>query len=112
MKVRTINQGRIKPKYNPVPTAREKAYHVWLMETFPCICGCDGQATHVHHPLTRHPAQRWRRDHEYVVPMTDPCHRTLHDAGDEQVWRPDLQLDGLAYWHRANAFELGILTDD
>ena len=97
---------RVKERYNPTPTAREKAYHLWLMETFPCICGCGGAATVVHHPLTRHPAQRWRRDHEYVVPMSADCHRGLHDVGDEQKWRPDLPLADLARWLRNDAIGL------
>lgn len=71
-------QGRIKPKYNATPTAREKAYHIWLMEHCNCACGCGQAATIVHHPLQEHPKQRWRRDHEYVVPMNAQCHFDLH----------------------------------
>lgn len=98
--------GRIKAKYNAEPTAREKSYHLWLMDCFPCICGCGAPATCVHHPLTRHPAQRWRRDHEYVVPMNGMCHMNLHAIGDEAKWAPDLPLADLAHWHRHNAIEL------
>ena len=107
MKVRTLSHGRMKPRYNAEPTAREKAYHLWLMATRECICGCGGAATVVHHPLTRHPLQRWRRDHEYVVPMTAKCHRDLHDCGDEAKWRPDLDLAHHAFWLRVE----GRLTD-
>ncbi len=101
-----VAHKRIKERYNPTPTAREKSYHLWLMETFPCACGCGGAATVVHHPLTRHPAQRWRRDHEYVVPMMAECHMELHRDGDEQSWRPDVPFADLAHWHRHNAVEL------
>lgn len=97
-------QGRIKAKYNATPTAREKTYHEWLMETFPCACGCGQAATVVHHPLTRHPRQRWRRDHEFVVPMNGGCHMDLHGRGFE----PEEFAD-LAFWHRHNAMELGKL---
>ena len=69
---------RIREKYSPVPTAREKAYHIWLMETYPCVCGCGGQSTHAHHVLGHHPLKRWRRDHEMVVPMLSTCHERLH----------------------------------
>lgn len=76
--------GRIKARYNPIPTKREREYHLWLMAEFECGCGCGGLPTVVHHPLTRHPDQRWRRDHEFVVPMTDACHRELHRNGSER----------------------------
>lgn len=95
---------RIKEKYNAVPNARERAYHLWLIDTFPCICGCGAPSGVVHHPLTRHPAQRWRRDHEFVVPMDGHCHMALHQAGSEPP-----HLADLAYWHRSNALELGKL---
>ena len=75
--------GRMKAKYNATPTKREREYHLWLMDTFPCSCGCREVSETVHHPLTRHPEQRWRRDHEFVVPMTDHCHRALHALGSE-----------------------------
>lgn len=75
--------GRIKARYNPTPTKREKDYHAWLMENFPCACGCGGQSTVVHHPLERHWGQRWRRDHEFVVPMNGFCHMDLHRKGSE-----------------------------
>ena len=103
---RRIPRERVKERYNPTPTAREKAYHLWLMEVFPCICGCGGASTVVHHPLTRHPAQRWRRDHEYVVPMAAECHMYLHATGDERLWRPDLPLGWLAHRLRNDAIEL------
>jgi len=77
--------SRIKPKYNATPTAREKAYHLWLMEEHPCVCGCGRPATIVHHPLQEHPEQGTRRNHEYVVPMWWECHDRLHkrDGSDE-----------------------------
>lgn len=109
MKVRKVNHGRIRPKYNPVPTAREKAYHRYLIDNCFCICGCGERANVVHHPLTRHPAQRWRRDHEFVVPMFWEHHVALHMVGDEAKWRPDLDLADAAYCGRNE--HMGILTD-
>lgn len=103
-KVRRLDQGRVKPKYNPEPNAREKAYHLWLIDTFPCGCGCGGVSGVVHHPLTRHPSQRWRRDHEFVVQMHGFCHMRLHQQGCE-----DPKFADLAYWNRHNAIELGKL---
>lgn len=95
---------RLKPKYNPIPTAREKAYHLWLMSEFACSCGCGGPSTVVHHPLTRHPEQRWRRDHEFVVPMFGACHMALHLRGNEKA-APFTGFAELAAWHRADAID-------
>lgn len=100
---------RIKPKYNAKPTSREKAYHIWLMDAYSCVCGCGGKSTFVHHPLTEHPEQRWRRDHEYVVPMTDHCHRALHKAGSESAFDPDTDYASEAYAFRALAISMGLL---
>ena len=77
--------GRMKAKYNPVPNARERAYHEWLLERELCFC-CWQMAEVVHHPLQRHPDQRWRRDHEWGLPLCDPCHRALHAHGNEREW--------------------------
>lgn len=96
--------GHIKERYNRIPTKREREYHHWLMEQYPCVCGCGEASTFVHHPLEEHPEQRWRRDHEYVVPMTDHCHRALHAMGRESLFT-DLDLASLAHWFRAAAIE-------
>lgn len=101
-------QGRIKERYNARPTERERNFHLWLMAEFECGCGCGGAPTVVHHPLTRHPEQRWRRDHEFVVPMTDGCHREVHRRGHER----DAPFNGLAdraAWLREQAIEAGKL---
>jgi len=95
--------NRIKPKYNPVPNAREKAYHLSLIGK-PCFCGCGEASDCVHHPLTRHPAQRWRRDHEFVVPMTDHCHRALHAMGSEALFDPDHDYAEGAFEYRQEVF--------
>ena len=97
------NHSRTKPKYNATPTAREKAYHLWLMDAYGCIC-CGRKATVVHHPLVRHPEQRWRRDHEFVVPMAAECHMALHDAGSEEAYDPanDYASEAYAYRHLAH----------
>jgi hypothetical protein len=83
--------ARLKPKYNPTPTAQERRFHLWLMDAYPCVCGCGKPATEVHHPLQRHPAQRWRRDHTFVVPIDWQCHREVHRQGRdtyaERAWQ-------------------------
>lgn len=94
--------GRVKQRYNPTPTARERAYHLWLLEEYPCVCRCGRFSECVHHPLTRHPEQRWRRDHEYVVPMTDACHRALHARGKDGL---TFSLAVMAGWYRRQAIE-------
>ncbi|MCR4297239.1 MAG: hypothetical protein NUV75_00590 [Gallionella sp.] len=74
---------RLKARYNPKPTAQEKAFHLWLIESFPCACGCGQASTLVHHVLASHPAKRWRRDHAMVVPLHWTCHNALHAKGSE-----------------------------
>lgn len=105
---RRLPKGRIKPKYNPIPTAREKAYHIWLMEEYQCACGCGKRATVVHHPLTRHPEQRWRRDHEFVVPMDAHCHMALHRAGNEADYMGH-DVGHQAFQYRTLGYEAGVL---
>jgi len=100
--------GHIKAKYNPVPTKREREYHLLLMAQHPCACGCGEASTVVHHPLTRHPAQRWRRDHEFVVPMTDHCHRALHAMGKESLFS-DVDFAAEAWLCRAAAIKANVL---
>lgn len=100
--------GHIKAKYNPTPTVREKEYHVWLMDEFPCACGCGEASGTVHHPLEEHPDQRWRRDHEFVIPMTDHCHRALHAMGRESLFS-DRDFAALAAGFRNAGYEAGKL---
>jgi hypothetical protein len=96
---------RIKPRYNATPTAKERAYHLWLMDTFDCACGCGMRAFVVHHPLERHPAQRWRRDHEYVVPMFWECHNRTHAKGSDT-------FAGDAWAYRAKGIDAGYLKGE
>ena len=85
------------------PTEREKRFHLWLIDTYPCACGCGQQATLVHHPLQEHPEQRTRRNHEFVVPMHWTCHDKLHkrDGAD--------QFAEKAWQFRALGYEEGVL---
>lgn len=99
---------RMKEKYNPTPNARERAFHVWLIEEVPCVnTGMKAQC--VHHPLMRHPAQRWRRDHEFVVPMTDAAHKALHGEGSEAKFDPDQDYAQLAWEMRERGIAEGLL---
>lgn len=86
----------------PKLTAREKRYHLALIDDSICVCGCGRQATLVHHPLQEHPDQRTRRNHEYVVPMYWECHDRLHRHGSDQY------ADAAAEY-RAKALESGML---
>ena len=104
-----LNHGRVKERYKPKPTERERDYHLWLMDTLDCICGCGAMSTIVHHPLRRHRDQRWRRDHEFVVPMNGHCHFALHQVGDEVKWRDDLALPEMASAFRQSGYEAGML---
>lgn len=97
-----VNHKRIKPKYNPVPNDSERKHHLHLIEEHGCIC-CGRKADVVHHPLTRHPDQRWRRDHLYVVPMTADCHTGLHRNGNEAAWCKERDIDML---HEVNFYRM------
>lgn len=83
---KTHKFGRNKPKYQPNPNAAEKRHHLAVME-LPCM-GCGSEPSGVaHHPLMESPLQRWRRDHEFVVPVCHTCHAEIHDSyGDEAEW--------------------------
>lgn len=100
--------GHMKVKYNATPTKREREYHLRLMGEFCCACDCGGTSTVVHHPLTEHPEQRWRRDHEFVVPMTGHCHMALHAMGKENLFS-DVDFAALAWRLRQRAIEAGKL---
>lgn len=102
---------RMKPKYNSTPTGQERRYHIALMDAFPCACGCGQHSTVVHHPLDRHPEQRWRRDHEYVVPMNWVCHNALHAHGDELAWMKGKSCAEMAYANRQWAIDCGHLLE-
>ncbi len=101
---------RIKEKYNPTPNAREKVFHVWLIDNFDCACGCGAPANIVHHPLQRHPAQRWRRDHTFVVPMFWHCHVRLHACGSEEAFISGLDFATAAHGFRMIGIEQGMLN--
>lgn len=88
--------GRIREKYNPTPSAGEKAFHLWLIDSHPCACGCGAPAGVVHHILAKHPDKRWRRDHEFVVPMNGACHMALHAAGSEAKFQPGIDYAWMA----------------
>jgi len=75
----------IREQYNPRPNAKEKRFHLWLMD-MPCeACGIDPCGV-FHHLLTDTPEKRWDRDHEMGLALCDPCHRELHRNGNEQAW--------------------------
>jgi hypothetical protein len=86
--------GRIKPRYNPTPNAKERAHHERLI-AMPCIC-CDREGGVFHHLLSRAAGMRWRRDHEWGLPMRDECHRALHGYGNERAWFEPLGIDPVA----------------
>ena len=75
----------IRDKYNPTPSAKEKRFHLWMME-MPCeACGAYPCGV-FHHLLTETGHKRWRRDHEMGLPLCDPCHRDLHAYANEVEW--------------------------
>jgi hypothetical protein len=108
-KVRKVSHGRIKERYNPTPTPAEKLHHLRLI-ALPCIC-CGRDGGIVHHVLTSHIEKRWRRDHEWVLPMNDDCHRSLHSHGKERLWCEDRGFDPVheAAFLRLESISEGIL---
>ena len=86
----------------PKLTAKERRYHIWLMENEPCVCGCGRESTIVHHPLQEHPEQGTRRNHSYVVPMFWECHNAVHAHG-----RDEYAEDAVRY--RQRGIEAGLL---
>lgn len=96
-------------EYRPRVTARQRAFHMWLIESFACFCGCGGNAQCVHHPLSEHPEQGTRRNHEYVVPMTDKCHKALHRIGSEDEFAGHLDFAEGAAEYRAMGQRRGLL---
>lgn len=101
--------NRIKSKYNPKPSAKELAHHMRLID-MPCIC-CGRVGGVFHHLLSRAGGMRWRRDHEYGLPLADICHRSLHADGDEWAWCMARGFDPVreAIRLRLESIELGIL---
>lgn len=72
-------------KGNRNPASDEKQHHLAVME-LDCM-GCGAYPTVAHHPLMQSPLQRWRRDHEFVVPVCGHCHTQIHDVfGNEEKW--------------------------
>lgn len=101
--------SRMKAKYNPTPTAKEKRHHIRLIN-LPCIA-CKGAGGVFHHLLSEATGKRWRRDHEFGLPMCDHCHRALHAHGDERTW---CQVQGFdpaieAGMFRLESIQAGIL---
>lgn len=80
-------------KRNINPSALEKQHHLNVMQ-LPCMgCGSE-QGVVAHHPLTESPLQRWRRDHEFVVPVCHHCHTDIHDHfGSEEAWAVDKEKE-------------------
>ena len=114
MKVRTVTQGRMKPRYNPVPTAAE-ARHREEVRKHGCAKGCGGPVE-VHHLKQMCAGKRWSaRDHRFQVPLCFECHRG--DSGvhalEERKWceRNDCDLPALAVRLEAESVAMGILSD-
>ncbi|RDC59748.1 hypothetical protein HME9302_00943 [Alteripontixanthobacter maritimus] len=104
-----VDHKRMRDKYNPIPTKREREFHLWLIDNFSCFCECGGPAECVHHPLQRHREQRWRRDHEFVVPMRSACHMALHLAGSEDAYAGQLDFPEGAAEYRFMGQQGGLL---
>ena len=103
-----LNHGRVKERYRPKPTERERGYHLWLMAENSCACGCGNPSTIVHHVLSYHQLKRWRRDHEIVVPMDSHCHFDLH-GGDARKAEAKHGMPEMAAAFRQSGYEAGML---
>lgn len=104
------NHGRIKPKYNPQPNAVEARHEARLYQK-PCI-GCGKFGVSLHHTMMEFPAKRWRRDHQFQIPVCEDCHQGpdgIHGIGSEAEWAARKRLDTAAiaqeYWAESVAKE-------
>lgn len=84
------NEGRIKharikrPRVSKTALERE---HMDRIGKMACL-GCSRRPVEVHH-LMKCPDKRCRRDHRFVVPLCETCHRGktgVHGLGSEQLW--------------------------
>jgi hypothetical protein len=78
----------MRPKASADPTPEQRAYHHWLRVTVSkCECGCGRPAQCIHHLLARVPGKGPRRDHWYVVRLSNDCHNltpnSVHGLGSE-----------------------------
>ena len=59
-------------------TAKEKKFHLWVMEKGCCVPGCWREPVVFHHEKQKYPLPR--RDHKFGVPLCDYHHREkLHN---------------------------------
>ena len=108
-----VIQNRMKTKYNPVMNAAEKRHKAWI-KSLACIgCGVVGRSD-AHHTLLSIPGKRWRRDHEFLIPVCWACHQGpqgIHGIGNELTWCERNNVDiRAASILRAESLELGILA--
>jgi len=101
-KVRSVNHGRIKPKYDPKPNAREKKHKAFVKDQS-CF-GCGSKPVDAHHSLLDVDGKRWRRDHLWLLPLCHyGCHqgdRGVHGLGSEKAWLASIgqtQESAIAY---------------
>jgi len=80
-----VTHKRIKEKYSRTPNAREREHHERVMQEPCAACGIRPCGV-AHHLMQDAPDKRWRRDHQFTVPLCDPCHRALHAHGGEAKW--------------------------
>lgn len=84
-KVRKVLHGRIKPRYNPKMNDAELRHKAKVLRQ-PCY-GCGMQSQNAHHTLLKFPEKRWRRDHDWLLPVCFTCHSLIHDYyGNEETW--------------------------
>jgi hypothetical protein len=78
------------------------------MERGCLVCGRDAVA---HHVMQDCLGKRWRRDHEFVVPLCNDCHGDLHLNDSETAWQDSFSLDlpRIAEDLRDGSYEEGIL---
>lgn len=87
-KVRSVNHGRIKERYSPKMTAREKR-HKEFVKSQGCW-GCGNRQADAHHWMGDAPGKRWRRDHQWQIGVCHyGCHQGpngIHGLGSERLW--------------------------
>ena len=91
-----VAHTRVKPKAGAAPTAEQERFHASL-KSLPCQCNCGRPGECTHHLLARVPGKVGRRDHWFVVRLSNHCHnlgpKSVHLLGSEAAFLREHGVD-------------------
>jgi hypothetical protein len=100
-----VPHARLKPKASAPPTAEQERFHASL-RGLPCQCGCGRPGECTHHLLASAPGKVGRRDHWFVVRLSNHCHNgarlSVHGLGSEARFQRETGAADLAAVAAAN----------